>query len=262
MNRRKSKSDKVTYANVTKYQKGNNSTESTSSSNLPSQQQQRSGPSQGQLDSHEREATESTLNNNGKADQLLTHAMTTNSELRRNNLGVFIDKHKPDILAICETKLSKKHKLSINNYTVFRNDRNNQGGGSAILVNNRINCLNVSLVCKLDILEYTVIKVNLINNNNLTVIGAYASPTRNSSLSADLDKLFEELRLENASNDYILIGDLNAKHYNWNNPIASNNSRGRQLNQWLDNSDMLYNTKLLFLQIPSLYKTNSFIDIA
>ncbi|CAB0043216.1 unnamed protein product [Trichogramma brassicae] len=110
-------------------------------------------------------------------------------------------------------------------------DRDNKGGGTAILVNSsRINCSFVPLASKLEVLECTVIKINLFNNKSLFVIGAYASPTGNISIKTDLDKLFEELKLNKISNEYILIGDLNAKHFNWNNPVSNNNSRGRQLN--------------------------------
>ncbi|KAL7296614.1 hypothetical protein TKK_0010035 [Trichogramma kaykai] len=171
---------------------------------------------------------ETTPNTNSVEQQpMCTEAIALDKDERRNNLGIFIDEHTPDVLAIRETKLSKKHRLDFNNYTIFRSDRDNKGGGTAILVNkSRINCSFVPLAS-------------------------------NISIRTDLDKLFEELKLDKASNEYILIGDLNAKHFNWNNPVSNNNSRVRQLNRWVMDAVTNKNIRIGCRRPPVVYVLSS-----
>ncbi|KAL7290515.1 hypothetical protein TKK_0015286 [Trichogramma kaykai] len=173
-----------------------------------------------------------SANNNPASDCIKIISINVNSIVslyRRNNLEVFIKKHKPDILTLCETKLNNKHKLAVNNYTCYRNYRNENGGGIAILVNNRL---------------WRVYMPH---------------PQKNISIINDLDKLFNNLKLDNIRNDYVIIGELNAKHKNWNN--VSINSRGRELNRRVFDVGMMFNTKILFSLTPTLYKANSFIAL-
>lgn len=46
----------------------------------------------------------------------------------------FLTIHNPDLVLLNETHLSEKRKIRFCNYSMYRNDRNNDGGGAAILI--------------------------------------------------------------------------------------------------------------------------------
>ena len=182
------------------------------------------------------------------------------STYRRNNLDVFIKEHNPDILAISETKLTKKHKLFFENYKIIRNDRKNKGGGgTALFVHKKIECTQISTPPNLEVLELSIVCIRLAKKK-LYIISSYAAGSSNIKINNDLNILCKKLKLENPENSFIIIGDLNSKHTNWNN--SSINYRGSQLNNWLCENEIKYNCILLNSQIPTLYNCNSYIDIA
>lgn len=70
------------------------------------------------------------------------------SRHRRYNLQRFIDRHSPDIILIAEHRLSPRHIVAFNGYTVFRQDRiggRGRGGGTAVLARDSMKCDRVLL---------------------------------------------------------------------------------------------------------------------
>ena len=97
---------------------------------------------------------------------------------RRYDLDLFLKKNLPDIIAISETKLNKKHNLMFDGYQIFRSKRaDGGGGGTALLVKKNIICSQIKLSKKYKILECTVTKIKLKANKFLFIISAYASPS-------------------------------------------------------------------------------------
>lgn len=145
---------------------------------------------------------------------------------RREDLLILIKKTNPDIVLISETKLNPKHKFYIENYTLIRNDRdNNRGcGGTAIAIKNKIKSGNTRA-------EFT----------------------------NDLHLLFNNLQLYKPENKYILMADLNAKYPLWGD--SSSNLRGTYLKKWLDDNYFIFRTKLIGPFEPSFPRGQSFLDI-
>uniref|UniRef100_A0ABD2WBM5 Endonuclease/exonuclease/phosphatase domain-containing protein n=1 Tax=Trichogramma kaykai TaxID=54128 RepID=A0ABD2WBM5_9HYME len=152
--------------------------------------------------------------------------------------------------------------MFFNNYVIHRSDRPNNkgGGGTAILVKKKI---AHSKVCHLNLdklkdIEATIIKIPT-SKGSLFITSIYAPGSSDVSINNELTYLCEKLKLDNPMNDYMFIGDMNAKHSAWNNLI--NNHRGVQLNNWLNNEGGNFNAKMVHSTTPTLYKHNSYIDL-
>lgn len=182
---------------------------------------------------------------------------------RRASLMNLIQTQDPDIVLLTETKLSKQHVLRFENYNVVRTDRRegHPGGGTAILIRKFIKYEEVTIPeAKIGkTLEYTVIKINTINNEKLYIIATYARCGYKKEFIPEVNRLFSLLNLHHTGNYYIIAGDLNAKHRNWKN--FNNNSRGVVLKNWIEANCMTYKLRLLSTKYPTYPNGNSFLDI-
>jgi exonuclease III len=158
---------------------------------------------------------------------------------RRIALENLINKEKPDIILLNETKLNSTHKVQFTGYSFVRNDSKiNAGRGTGILIKENLKfqkIMNIKIdSCKT--IETTIIKVNRKNNKNLLVISAYAPPPKsNDSFISDLNTIFENCGIVNNPDTYfVMAGDLNAKHTSWKN--SNNETRGNNLKQWYENN--------------------------
>lgn len=84
----------------------------------------------------------------------------------------YINIHNPDIILIQETFLKPKTKFSIPNYTIYRNDRDSKGGGTAILVKTTLTHSEM-IAPQLDTLETTAITIN-----NILIASVYKPPNK------------------------------------------------------------------------------------
>lgn len=183
------------------------------------------------------------------------------SNYKRTQLLDFLKKNKPDLMLINETKLNKRHTLFFENYNTVRVDRDagNGGGGTAILVKKNIKHSQIHINGGSSILEKSIINIKLKNNNKLYIVSVYAKKGKQSEFIEELNQLFSQLALNNASNYFMIAGDFNAKHTDWVN--SENNERGIALRSWLDDNDILYKLKLYGPDLPSYPRGGSFIDL-
>lgn len=194
-----------------------------------------------------------------KIAEINVNSLITNE--RRASLTEFLAKHNPDAVLLCETKLNHRHRVSFKNYTFLRNDRLNakQAGGTAILIKNNMKFKRIQLGClESPTLETTIIQIK-IQQNNLFLIAAYATSSCKKEFMAELQLIFDKLDLQKTNNYFIIAGDLNAKHADWNNPI--DNKRGISLKNWLHQNQIKYKISLLNTAVPSFPKSGAFIDI-
>ena len=124
----------------------------------------------------------------------------------------FLNQYKIDIAIITETKLVPNNKIKVRNYNIIRKDRNNNGGGVAILIKQNINFVELNSVnC---VIENIPIKLA----NGVIIVGCYAPPNVRLS-NATLDTLLGQ------GNRTLLIGDFNCRHTTWNNFTSNRNGR-------------------------------------
>ena len=120
---------------------------------------------------------------------------------KTDELTYFLQKHQVDICLLNETKLTKSIKFNIRNYTTYRQDRDQCGGGVAILIKHNIP--NIRLTQDKD---HVLIKLW----NGVIIAGCY-NPPRRTWLPDQLDKIF------NLANKVLAGGDFNAIHSAWQN---------------------------------------------
>lgn len=208
------------------------------------------------------------------ANSLISHE-------KRADLTMLLNTHKPDVLAVCETKLNARHKVQFNNYRLVRDDRKNsiQGGGTAILVRDNIRFERVKpdFLNKLKLFEVSIIRIPLYNNRNnninankyLYIISTYCTTNKKrgqvqtnnrNTFTTEINLIFEKLRFHLPNNMYIVLGDLNAKHIAWGNPTP-NNTFGNSLFNWLDTAIIKFRLNLFTSKEPSFPRCKSFLDL-
>lgn len=167
------------------------------------------------------------------------HQLNVNSLIslkKRTDLSVYLNRHKPDIVLINESKLNPTHRVQFSGYNFVRNDRPNstRGGGTAILVKRPIQFTALSPALKLEGMESTIIKIILSNQKSVVVVSAYVARNSgtNSLKSNDLNKLNS---LANNQTQLIIGGDFNARHQAWNDILA--NPNGNTLYDWYTNTN-------------------------
>lgn len=180
---------------------------------------------------------------------------------KRATLVAFLNKYKPDVVLLGETKLNTKHKLSFEHYNMIRNDRINSqfGGGTAILIKKQYAYTEfrpgeISLFQRL---EVTSIKLSLPDNNQLYICAVYAP--KGDEFNSEFQRFFDIMRFACTNNYYIIAGDLNAKHTNWNNTI--HNTRGVFLDNFIRENQIDYKCTLYGTAESSFPSYGSFLDI-
>eukprot|EP00111_Clytia_hemisphaerica_P013538 TCONS_00039803-protein len=154
---------------------------------------------------------------------------------KKQDLLVFINEQKPDIVCLNETKLIKKESISTPKYTSIMNNRANRrtlksfGGGTAILIRDDI---VTDFIRKYQIGKHEIISISIFpDSRNLkrsfNLFCCYFPP----SFTVDLD-LIKLLFPPNS----IVVGDLNAKHSSWGS--TKDNIRGLDFRKLFDNNHL------------------------
>ena len=131
--------------------------------------------------------------------------------LRRNieELIFTLEERKIDIASINEAFLKLKHKIIILGYKIIRKDRSSgKGGGVALMVKDNISfdSFELNINKNKGNVEYVTIKTNAKNLKELIICSYYFLK------GIVYEQLFE--KLENISNNLLIMGDFNAKHFN------------------------------------------------
>ena len=170
-------------------------------------------------------------------------------------LNNFLDLHKPEFVFISETRLKKKHIISLKNYNIFRNDQINKNVGTAIIIKDSIKAERISIP-NLKQLEITAITVQMSNLETLLLISVYNKCSANSTdLKHDLNSL---LPILNKHTYYIIGGDFNARHSLWND--SQNSSAGSTIADWLQTNASVHNLCAVSQPYPTFPRGGSTLD--
>lgn len=140
-------------------------------------------------------------------------------------LKEFITRLRIDIMLINETKLDPTGTFKIKHFEVIRRDRTANGGGVAMIINNKIGFKPCKINNPLST-ESLCIKLA----GNIHIVATYNEP-RNKMSQRDL------ITLTSLGNRVLIIGDLNARHFTWNNHIT--NANGRTLYNFVQNTNVI-----------------------
>lgn len=162
-------------------------------------------------------------------------------------LRYFIKINKLDLILVSETKLTPEITIKIKNFTIIRNDRTAHGGGVAIIIRSNVPYKTTGSDPTIPI-ENTSIQLR-----DGTYIIAVYNPPRNQLTIGDLHTL------TNKGNKALIIGDFNAKHFTWKNPISNHN--GRTLFNFISNNDLILHHTDDPTHFPDNGMTPSHIDL-
>ncbi|GBN55309.1 hypothetical protein AVEN_47851-1 [Araneus ventricosus] len=138
----------------------------------------------------------------------------------------FIDEKQPDIVGLQETYLNPGVKLTIPNYTTYRNDRlTHRGGSTALLIKNSINHHPTPVFTST--FENTSVSIDLPNNNRFQ----HLSSPHGRIDTQDLNNIF------NLSLKGIAVGDFNAKHPAWSQ--SRSNINGSIIHNHIANNNLV-----------------------
>lgn len=128
-----------------------------------------------------------------------------------NELQNYLHSSNIDFAALSETWLAKGQFLSLQNYTLYRRDRENgEHGGVAIAVKNKIKHALLPAI-NTTIIEAVVISIPTASNRSITLISCYF-PGGSSPQKLDLFKKDIKILTSITKASYFLIGDFNSKH--------------------------------------------------
>ena len=146
---------------------------------------------------------------------------------KKESFKEIVEKINPDIIVLNETMYSKNEKTSLRAYKSFTNNREGKsGGGIEILVRNSVANKTLKISEGSPEIEELTIRTET-QNRILNIISLYGKIEGRES-KEKIQKQFSHLqelinRIENAGEDYILVGDLNAKIGCKENGIKGNN---------------------------------------
>lgn len=169
---------------------------------------------------------------------------------KQSSLIQFLQQREVDIMAISETKLTTSDKLKIRGYDVVRKDRleNTRGGGVIILIKRDVDYTKLTTDRASTLIEHAAIKLV----DGTIIVSVYNKP---SSQFSERDIHY----LTSLGNKVLIIGDLNARHSNWNNNRCNRN--GNTLYNYTEHYPIIVQHTDSPTHFPSNGTTPTTIDI-
>lgn len=136
----------------------------------------------------------------------------------RTELRDFVNRHHIDIILLAETILNQNHKFYLPDFSTYRHDREQHGGGVAICIRKTIthrllphtntrHIENITIAVKMD-------------NREIFLTSAYC-PRHGDQFTNDINKLTP------TDKEFMVFGDFNAKHSAWR--CLTSNASGNAL---------------------------------
>jgi hypothetical protein len=147
------------------------------------------------------------------------------------SLKTFLSQNFYHVVLLQETWLNDSKIISIPGYDIIRKDRPNPNnlktvhGGVAILVHRSFNAKSIRF-CETNFIDSVFLQI-VLHDQSVTLGSIYAS-SNNKTLNSDQFRLEAE-KLLSRPGAFMLVGDWNSKHQNWNG--SKNNQKGTILNE-------------------------------
>ncbi|GFW35941.1 probable RNA-directed DNA polymerase from transposon X-element [Trichonephila clavipes] len=173
---------------------------------------------------------------------------------RMCELQDFLNKYKPDIMALQETWLRPSHTLALANYKVYRydriyttyNPRITSHGGTVILIKKSLKHTHIPTP-DLNGVEATMVALTPERGDTALIISIYIPPSNsNHTLPQTIDTLMNQ-----GFSSTIIMGDFNAKHSSWGCDVDI--PRGVRLKTHIERSGY----RILAPPTPTRYGYNS-----
>lgn len=189
--------------------------------------------------------------NNDTLNILSWNAQSIANQSKKVELGLLLKHYQIDIACIQETYLNSSSKIYMEDYKIYRSDRDSHGGGVAILVQKNIQHRAAGTI---DTVSVENISIEVTIGHRILIVTSAYNPQPTPHFKDDL------VRLSQAPSEIIILGDLNAKHTSWR--CATFNSAGKQLREFIDSSEYILLSPESHTHYPHSGATPSTIDLA
>jgi exonuclease III len=175
---------------------------------------------------------------------------------KKHFLQNFLQQHKINVAAICETWLAEGSSFSIQGYDILRHDRQDGFGGVLLAIDKNLQYDIVKFSSPVQTqMEYiTVNVITKCNGQKLQITVAYDGSFSRLDLE-NLKKQFEHLQSPS-----LILGDFNAHHNSWGD--HTNDQRGRVMMEFLDELNLVHLNDGTLTRIPRPPSRGSAIDIS
>lgn len=170
---------------------------------------------------------------------------------RRTEVDELLKRHKPDVLALQETKMTDAHRISFEGYDTYRFNRPVSAGGVAILVKKTLEHAFMGTEEDAEIQD-TSIEIET-TRGKVRITSVY-SPPNDQILEEDIRDLLQ-YRIPT-----ILIGDLNCKSRAWNS--TRRNAKGDRLERYADQENAIIIGPERPTYLPTGRGRNEVLDVA
>ena len=128
-------------------------------------------------------------------------------------MELYVEKHKPDVIGIVETHLEETEKFEIEGYELWRNDRNEEGGGVAVAIKKEYKHVIIE-TSKYKEKEESIWVLH--GSETKYKIGVWYNPRGDAVKKQELKEMYNRLEEEigigkNRGQKIILMGDFNCR---------------------------------------------------
>lgn len=178
------------------------------------------------------------------------NGISNHSHLKQ--LEYLLEREEIHIASLNDTYFNESHKTYFKNYIFYRRDREgSRGGGVALIVRKTLKhtVLDITTTYAIENISIEI----LVNQRPIVITTAY-SPRYTSHFTEDI------MKLTSRNKEFIILGDLNAKHISWN--CSSNNTAGTNLFNLLQSHNFFLHSTIDPTYYPHQHNRNpSVIDV-
>lgn len=170
----------------------------------------------------------------------------------KNNLEHLLAQNDIHIALLSETWFKPNKYISFSGYNVIRQDRDDGRGGVAILIKSNLKFTEI-LGPQLNNIMYTGIRINNINNTEISIISIYIKPQTKISRQT-WSNFFKTVK-----KPFLIGGDFNAHHMAWG--CQESNIYGINLLEAMEINNIIYLNNGNFTRLSPYGGLNSAIDL-
>lgn len=165
-----------------------------------------------------------------------------------------IKKDNLDIILLSETWLKPNDYFRISGYRVFRHDRIERGGGTAIIIKNRFDFTPIRNLNNNNIFDVEVCGIKLmLNKNIINLLSFYSPPNR------IIDDQFWQFLFQNIQGEILIAGDFNGHNPAWGS--VKSNRAGISILENMEKYDLIILNDGSPTMVPKPNQIQSSIDL-
>lgn len=170
-----------------------------------------------------------------------------------NEFTYFMSANSIDVGIVQETWFNAHDNLTHNNFNIYRLDRFDGYGGVAFIIHKSIRC---QIIKEINSNTLQILAVNIQIPNCQVQLKIYNVYCPDKKIDR---KIWSECLFTQDMDKTIICGDFNAHHRSWN--CQNNNSKGNEIYYLYNNTSFILANNGQYTTIPSMYQSQSVIDL-